>query len=263
MIRVETLRGDLLLGTLHFSGEGLHLEVFELELTIHDDPSLKHYLSRSQMKTYLFLIKVSEGAADSTSSSTTASWTSNGVAPATPDEIKVASYLIISAAVDDFIPEVNNTVPRKLNHFIGEVNDGTVSDASLKLAKDWLDTTGRCPHYINPVHAVLVSKYNLFLTMSETYTWRTKITASQKDSSRLCASFNGKHKTSRLKTMLPSVAHFILAQGPINMWTELVAAREADKQSSGQSSKTAIMHHLTRCLRTVLFGTVRYFSTVP
>ena len=70
----------------------------------------------------------------------------------------MASYLIVSAAFDDFVPEVNTTVPRKLTHFIEEVNDGTVSDASLKLAKDWLDTTGRCPHYINPVHAVLVSK---------------------------------------------------------------------------------------------------------
>ena len=63
--------------------------------------------------------------------------------------------------------------------------------------------------------------------------------------------------------MLPTVARFILAQGPAEMWAELVAAREADKQCSGQSSKKAIMHHLTRCLRTVLFGTVRYFSTVP
>ena len=84
----------------------------------------------------------------------------------------MASYLIISAVFDDFVPEVNTTVPRKLNHFVGEVNDGTVSDASLKLAKDWLDTTGKCAHYINPVHAVLVSKYNLFLNMSETYIWR-------------------------------------------------------------------------------------------
>ena len=63
--------------------------------------------------------------------------------------------------------------------------------------------------------------------------------------------------------MLPTVARFILAQGPAEMWAELMAARDADKQSSGQSSKNAIMHHLTRCLRTVLFGTVRYFSTVP
>ena len=63
--------------------------------------------------------------------------------------------------------------------------------------------------------------------------------------------------------MLPTVARFILEQGPAEMWEELVAAREADKQCSGQSPKKAIMHHLTRCLRTVLFGTVRYFCTVP
>ena len=107
---------------------------------------------------------------------------------ATPEEIKVASYLIISAAFDDFVPEVNTTVPRKLTHFIEEVNDGTVSDASLKLAKDWLDTTGRCPHYINPVHTVLASKYNFLLTMNMTYTWRAKITAAASDRTRLCAS---------------------------------------------------------------------------
>ena len=151
----------------------------------------------------------------------------------------MASYLIICAAFDDFVPEVKTTVPRKLNHFIGEVNDGTVSDASLKLAKDWLDTTGKCAHYINPVHAVLVSKYNLFLNMSETYTWRTKLTAGTRDSSCLCASYDGKHKTSRLKAMVPAVARFILAQGPVNMWAELVAAREADKQSSDRSPTKA------------------------
>ena len=185
------------------------------------------------------MIKVSEGAADSSSSFTSASWTSNGVAPATPEEIKVASYLIISAAFDDFVPEVNTTVPRKLTHFIEEVNDGTVSDASLKLAKDWLDTTGRCPHYINPVHAVLVFKHNLFLNMSETYNWRTKLTASNKDRTRLCASYDGKNKTSRLKDMLPTVARFILAQGPVNMWAELVVAREADIRSSDRSPTKA------------------------
>ncbi len=126
--------------------------------------------------------------ADSSSSSTAAIWTSNGIAPATAEEIKVASYLIISAAFDDFVPEVNTTVPRQLSYFFGEVNDGTVSDASLKLAKDWLDTTGRCPHYINPVHTVLASKYNFLLTMNMTYTLRAKITAAASDRTRLCAS---------------------------------------------------------------------------
>ena len=192
------------------------------------------------------MIKVSEGAADSSSSSTAASWTSNKAAPATAEEIKVASYLIVSAAFDDFVPEVNTTVPRKLNHFIEEVNDGTVSDASFKLAKDWLDTTGKCAHYINPVHAVLVSQHNLFLNMSETYTWRTKLTAGKRDRTRLCASSNGKSKTSRLKDMLPTVARFILAQGPDKMWAELVAAREADTQSSDRSpTKAAVKRKLT------------------
>ena len=135
-----------------------------------------------------------------------------------------------------------------------------MTDASLKFAKDWLDTTGKCPHYINPVHTVLASKYNFLLTMNMTYTWRAKITAAASDRT---VPTNGKSKTSRLKDMLPTVARFILAQGPAEMWAELVATREADKQSSGQSSKKAIMHHLTRCLRTVLLGTVRYFSTVP
>ena len=153
----------------------------------------------------------------------------------------MASYLTISAVFDDFVPEVNSTVPRKLTHFIEEVTDGTVTDASLKFAKDWLDSTGQCPHYINPVHAVMSSKYNLSLDSNSTYRWRTKLTASASDRNRLCASYDGKNKTSRLKTMLPSVARFILAQGPVNMWAELVAAREADKQSSDRSPTKAVV----------------------
>jgi hypothetical protein len=74
--------------------------------------------------------------AASSSSSTAASWTSNDVAPATAEEIKAASYLIISAASDDFVPEVYTTLPRKLHHFIDEVKDGTAIDASFKFAKD-------------------------------------------------------------------------------------------------------------------------------
>ena len=157
----------------------------------------------------------------------------------------MASYLIISAAFDDFVPEVNITVPRKLTHFIDEVRDGTVTDASLKYAKDWLDTTGQCPYYINPVHAVMSSKYNLFLESNSTYRWRTKLTANTRDPSRLCAFSNGKHKTSRLKDMLPTVARFILAQGPANMYAELVAAREADNQNSDRSpTKSALKRKL-------------------
>ena len=153
----------------------------------------------------------------------------------------MASYLIISVAFDDFVPEVNITVPRKLTYFVDEVKDGTVTDASLKSAKDWLDSTGQCPHYINPVHVVLSSKFNLSLDSNSTYRWRTKLTANNKDPSRLCDSSNGKHKTSRLKSMLPTVARFILAQGPEKMWAELVAVREADPQSSDRSPTKAAL----------------------
>ena len=190
---------------------------------------------------YFLFLKVLEGEVYSTSSSTTGSWTSNGVAPATPEEIKVASYLIISAAFDDFVPEVKTTVPRKLNHFIDEVKDGAVTDASLKFAKDWLDTTGQCPYYINPVHAVMSTKYNLSLDSNSTYRWRTKLTANNKDRTRLCASSDGKSKTSRLKDMLPTVARFILAQGPEKMWAEVAEAREADNQSSERSPTKAVV----------------------
>ena len=152
----------------------------------------------------------------------------------------MASYLI-SAVFDDFVPEVNITVPRKLTHFVDEVTDGTVTDASLKSAKDWLDTTGKCPHYINPVHVVMTSRFDLSLDLMSTYRWRTKLTANNKDPSRLCDSSNGKHKTSRLKSMLPTVARFILAQGPEKMWAELVAVREADAQSSDRSPTKAAL----------------------
>jgi len=190
-----------------------------------------------------------EGVVDSSSSSSTSSWTSNGIAPATPEEIKVASYLIISAVFDDFVPEVNTTVPRKLTHFIEEVTDGTVTDASLKFAKDWLDSTGLCPYYINPVHAVMSSKYNLSLDINSTYRWRTKLRAGKRDRTRLCASSNGKSKTSRLKDMLPTVARFILAEGPEKMWADLVAAREADPQSSDRSpTKAAVKRRLSEVI---------------
>ena len=47
----------------------------------------------------------------SSSSSAVGFWTSKEVAPATTEEIKVASYLIINAALDDFDPKISNTVP--------------------------------------------------------------------------------------------------------------------------------------------------------
>ena len=119
----------------------------------------------------------------------------------------------------------------------------------MKSAKDWLDATGKCPHYINPVHVVLSSKFNLSLDSNSTYRWRTKLTAGARDRTRLCASHDGRHKTSRLKHMLPTVARFILAQGPVDMWTELVAAREADKQSSDRSpTKAVVKRKLTEVL---------------
>jgi len=46
------------------------------------------------MKNHVFLIKVSEGAADSPSSSTAASFTSNYVAPKMKEEIMVAHRII-------------------------------------------------------------------------------------------------------------------------------------------------------------------------
>ena len=212
------------------------------------------------MKTHFCLFQVSLEVEILSSSSCTGSLSSNEVAPATTDEIRVASYLIISAAFNDYDPKLNITLPRQLNYFVDEVKDGVVTDACLKSAKD---TTGQCPYYINPVHAVMLSKYNLSLDSNSTSRWHTTLTAGKRDRTRLCASSNGKSKSTRLKDMLPTVARFILAQGPAEMWAELVAVCKADKQSSGQSSKKAIMHHLMRCLRTVLFGTVRYFNTVP
>ena len=55
--------------------------------------------------TDLELLYALETVAASSSSSTAASWTSNEVAPATTEEIKVASYLIISAAFNDYDPK--------------------------------------------------------------------------------------------------------------------------------------------------------------
>ena len=125
----------------------------------------------------------------------------------------------------------------------------------MKFAKDWLDTTAKCPHYINPVHAVMASKHNLFLTMNVTYTWRAKITAAASDRT---VPPNAKRKSSRLKNMLPTVARCILAQGPAEMWAELMAARDADKQSSTvfEESHHAPSHEMPP------YGTVRYCTVL-
>ena len=69
------------------------------------------------------------------------------------------------------------------------------------------------------------------------YQWCVKMTAGVRNKSRLCASFEGKHKVSRLKSMLPLVACFILAQGPAKMWAQIQAARTADPNSDLPSPK--------------------------
>ena len=89
---MESLRDNLYVGTEHFSGGFWTLVNSELKFTIHDDPSLRNNLTRLPMKICFFLIKVSEGAADSSSSPTSASWTSNNVAPAAAEEIMVAHH---------------------------------------------------------------------------------------------------------------------------------------------------------------------------
>ena len=88
-------------------------------------------------------------------------------------------YLIIAATYDDFVPEgPHDTVPSFVNYFLEEVKDGTVSDSSLGSAKKWMDVTGKAPFYINPVNSIMSSEHGLSLTMSATYNWRVKITAS-------------------------------------------------------------------------------------
>ena len=169
-----------------------------------------------------------------------ASWTTNAIAPATTYEVKLASYLIVAAAYEDFVPEApHETAPRDFNYFLEEVKGGTVSDASLGTAKMWMNTTGETPYFINPVNSIMSSEHGLTLTMLATYKWRIKMTASTKEKSRLCASSDGKNKVSRLKSMLPLVARFLLAQGPAKMWAQIQAARAADPNSDQPSPKKA------------------------
>ena len=68
-------------------------------------------------------------------------WTTSGIAPATSAEVKVAAYLIVRAAFEDFVPEGNQTAPTDLIYFLNETKDGSVDDASLNSAKMWMDTT--------------------------------------------------------------------------------------------------------------------------
>ena len=190
------------------------------------------------------------------------SWTSNEVAPATTEEIKVASYLIISAAFNDYDPNVDTTLPRQLNYLVDEVKDGAVSDASLMSAKSWLDTTGRCPYYINPVHAVISSKYNLSLDIMNTYRWRCELTANDKDPNRLCAPSDGKHKASRLKTMLPqspaSSSHKAQQKYGWSSWRHAMRTSKAEDSLRRKPSCTISRGASVRYF-TVLYGTlVRY-----
>ena len=98
---------------------------------------------------------------------------------------------------------------------------------------------GKALYYINPVTSVMFSEHDLSLTMHDTYAWRVKITASASNKSRLCASSDVKNKVSRLRSMLPLVARFILAQGPAKMWAQIQAARAADPNSDQPSPKNA------------------------
>ena len=102
-----------------------------------------------------------------------------------------------------------------------------------------MDATGKAPYYINPVNKIMFSEHDLSLTMHDTYAWRVKITASASNKSRLCASSDGQNKVSRLRSMLPLVASFILAQGPAKMWAQIQAARAADPNSDQPSPKKA------------------------
>jgi hypothetical protein len=88
----------------------------------------------------------------------TGPWTTNAVAPATTLEVKLASYLIIAAAYDDFAPaSPHETAPSLLIYFLEEVMDGSVSDSSSNTTKKWMDTTGKSPFYINPVNSIMSS----------------------------------------------------------------------------------------------------------
>ena len=56
------------------------------------------------------------------------------------------------------------------------------SEVFLTFAKSCFDTTGKCPFsYLNSVHALMTSKYNLSLDSNSTNRWCTKLTANNKD----------------------------------------------------------------------------------
>ncbi len=83
------------------------------------------------------------------------SWTTNDVAPATSNEVKLAAYLMIVAMFDDFTPEgPHETAPSLLNYFLEEVTDGSATDSSSDTAMK-LDAMGCSPYYINPVNKIM------------------------------------------------------------------------------------------------------------
>ena len=83
------------------------------------------------------------------------SWTTNDVAPATTNEVKLAAYLMIVATFDDLAhASPQETAPSLLNYFLEEVMDGTVTDSSSDTAMK-LDAMGCSPYYINPVNKIM------------------------------------------------------------------------------------------------------------
>jgi len=115
-----------------------------------------------------------------------------------------------------------------------------VNDASLNSAKAWMNITGWSPHYINPVNSVMATHHGLHLDRNTTCRWRENMTAGKKDKKRLCASYDGKNKTSRLKSVLPRVAEFILRRGPAAMWKELIAARAEPASAEKSPTKSSV-----------------------
>lgn len=186
---------------------------------------------------------------------TPGSWTTSGVAPATSFEVKVAAYLIVVAAFDDFVPEGIKKVPVDLAYFLDELKGVRTSDESLASAKAWMDITGIIPHFLNPVMSVMQSEHDLTLTSMEVYRWRSNMTAAASKKNRLASSLDSRSKpVSRLKTMLPEVAAFIVVCGPAEMFASLVAAREADPQSSERSpAKVQVKRKLSEVRCTAIF----------
>ena len=106
---VESLREDLLMVTERFSGEFWCLVISGLWYWVHDAKTLRINEARPANKTHFCLFQVSLEVEILSPSSCTGSWSSNEVAPATTYEIRVASYLIISVAFNDYDPKLDIT----------------------------------------------------------------------------------------------------------------------------------------------------------